>query len=285
LHNGSGKGQEVPIAIFFSLFLKAIITYPMFLLHSNYYYLVVILQVVCVIHCVRKGRQTGWIWFLVFVPLIGSLVYIFVEVFNRQDIQKVQSGMTMVFNPGGSVRRLEENLRFSDTFANRIALADAYLGTGNTDRAIELYESSLEGNFTENEYVLSQLIIAYYQKRRFTDIIPIGKKIYKLPQFARSRAHILYAAALGYAGYYDEAEKEFKTMKGRFANYEARYYYALLLAGTDRANEAKAIFSEMLSELSYLSSRERRYNRNWFRLAKDELNKLSDRNVAELNRN
>jgi hypothetical protein len=265
--------------------LKAIITYPMFPFSTNYYYIIVILQVICVIHCVRKGRQTGWIWFIVFVPLIGCLVYIFTEMFNRHDIQNVQSGVTTVFNPGRSVRRLEENLRFSDTFANRIALADAYLLTGNTDRAIELYESSLEGNFTENEYVLSQLIIAYYQKRRFADIIPIGRKIYNRPQFARSRAHILYAAALGYSGHYEEAEKEFKTMKGRFANYEARYYYALLLAGTDRPNEAKAMFSEMLSELTHLSSRERRYNRNWFQLAKDELYKLSDRNVAELNRN
>jgi hypothetical protein len=183
--------------------------------------------------------------------------------------------MSLVFNPGGSVRKLEENLRFSDTFANRVALADAYLNTGNTDRAIELYESSLTGNFTENEYVLSQLIIAYYQKKRYNDILPIGKKIYNLPQFARSRSHILYAAALGYTGNYDMAEKEFKTMKGRYANYEARYYYALFLAETDRVTDARRLFSEMLGELSHLSSRERRYNRNWFRLAKDQLSKLN----------
>jgi len=188
----------------------------------------------------------------------------------------MQSGIGSVFNPGASVRRLEDNLRFSDTFANRVALADAYLVTRNTDRAIELYESSLTGNFTENEYVLSQLIIAYYQKKRYSDIVPIGKKIYKLPQFARSRSHILYAAALGHIGNYELAEKEFKTMKSRFANYEARYYYALFLAGTDRVSEARQLLNEMLGEVSHLSSRERRYNSSWFKAAKDQLNKLND---------
>ena len=251
----------------------------MFFFNNYYYYIILGLQAICVIHCLKKGRQTNWIWLIVFLPLIGCLIYIFTEIFSNRDIRKVQSGMSSVFNPGGSVKRLEENLKFSDTFANRIALADAYLATHNTDRAIELYETSLTGNFTENEYVLSQLVIAYYEKKRYSDIIPIAKKIYHLPQFARSRPHILYAAALGYLGDHEQAEKEFKTMKGRFANYEARYYYALLLAGTDRVSEARRLFSEMLDEVTHLSARERRYNRDWFRLAKNELHKLDHSTV------
>jgi hypothetical protein len=253
----------------------------MFFFNNYFYFITIALQAICVYHCIRRGRQNNnWIWLIVFLPLIGSLIYIFTEIFTRREMEQMQSGIGSVFNPGGSVRRLEDNLRFSDTFANRVALADACLATGNTDRAIELYESSLTGNFTENEYVLSQLIIAYYQKKRYADVIPVGKKIYKLPQFARSRAHILYAAALGYGGDHDLAEKEFKTMKGKFANYEARYYYGLLLAATDRVSEARRLLQEMLDEVPHLSSRERRYNSNWFRLAKDQLNKLNDQVAA-----
>jgi hypothetical protein len=251
------------------------------LFFSNYIYIITIgLQAVCVIHCMRRGRQNNWIWLIVFLPIVGCLIYIFTEMFNGRDVHRVQSGMSSLFNPGGSVRRLEENLRFSDTFANRVALADAYLFTGNTDRAIELYESSLAGNFSENEHVLSQLIIAYYQKKRYNDLIPIAKRIYYLPQFARSKAHILYAAALGYTGNHERAEVEFKTMKGKYANYEARYYYALLLAGTDRVSEARSLFTEMLNEVSHLSSQEKRYNRNWLRLSKEELAKLNSHTPA-----
>src|SRR5438045_1062417 len=110
---------------------------------NNYFYLVTVgLQAICVIHCIRRGRQNNLIWLIVFLPIVGSLIYIFSEIFTGRDMQQVQSGLGAVLNPGGSVRKLEENLRFSDTFANRVALADAYLSINNTDRAIELYESS-----------------------------------------------------------------------------------------------------------------------------------------------
>ena len=69
-------------------------------------------------------------------------------------------------------------------------------------------------------------------------------------------------------------------MKARFANYEARYYYGLFLVGADRATEARQLLHEMLDEVSHLSSRERRYNSGWFRLAKEQLNKLNDHTTA-----
>ena len=244
--------------------------------NNNYFYFITIgLQAVCAIHCIRKGKQNNWIWIIVFLPVIGSLAYIFTEIFTGKELSNVQSGVGSVFNPGGRIKKLEKNLSFSDTFNNRIVLADAYLAAGQTGKAIELYESSLTGNFTENEYVLCQLVIAYYQVKRYSEIFPVAQKIYKLPQFARSRQHILYATALGYAGHPEQAEKEFKMMKTRFSNYEARYQYSRFLADNKRTAEACDLLREMISESSHLSPRERRYNSNWFTLAKEELKKLS----------
>ena len=87
----------------------------------------------------------------------------------------------------------------------------------------------MEGNFEENEHVLNQLIIAYFQAKRFEEIIPLAKKIYNRPQFARSKAHILYAMALEQTGNSEMAEAEFKMMKARFSNFESRYQYGLFL--------------------------------------------------------
>ena len=128
---------------------------------------------------------------------------------------------------------------------------------------------------TENEYVLCQLIKAYYQVKRYSDIIPVTQKIYKLPQFSLSRQHILYAIALANTGQPGAAEKEFKMMKPRFSNYEARYQYARFMIANDRSDEARLLLKEMISEVSHLSPRERRNNSNWFTLAKEELKKLS----------
>jgi hypothetical protein len=234
------------------------------------------LQAICVWHCVRKGnKQTNRIWLIVFLPLIGSLIYIFTEMFSSRDIQKVQSGIGTVFNPFGTVRKLEANLNFSDTFNNRVALADAYMKTDQTERAIALYESSLTGNFDENEYVLMQLVTGYFLVKRYDDVILTAKKVYDCPQFARSRPHLLYAMAPAYTGSDEQAEKEFMKMKARFSNFESRYQYGRFLAGSDRGPEAKRLFKEMLDEFPHLSGVELRDNRNWFALAKEELKRIN----------
>lgn len=243
---------------------------------ANYYYIIIGLQAICAIHCLRKGTQQKWIWLIIFLPLIGCLIYIFTEMFTRRDVQNVQSGLGAVLNPGGNVKRLEENLRFADTFANRVALADAYLHTGKVDRAIELYESSLTDLFDENEHVIAQLIVAYYMKERYADIIPLAKKIYNRPQFARSRIHTLYAIALDYAGQPAEAEKEFKKMNGKYSYFEARYHYGLFLRRAGRADEAQQTFTAILEEESHLTPRERRYNREWFGKVKEEVKKAGN---------
>src|ERR1700712_2375561 len=182
---------------------------------GNYYYISFIVQAICAIHCIRKGNQQKWLWIIIFLPVIGCLIYLFSEVFTQRDMQQVQSGVGAVFNPSGKIKSLQENLRFTDTFNNRMLLADALLEAGQTDKAIDLYEKSLTGNFADNEQANMQLIIAYYNKKRYEDIVRIAKKIYSLPQFKLSRAHMMYAIALGYTGNNELAEKEFNMMKGR----------------------------------------------------------------------
>lgn len=241
---------------------------------SNFYYITAGLQLICVIHCIRKGNQGKWIWIIVFVPLIGGIAYIFTEMFTGREVRQVQSGLGSLINPSGSIRKLEENLRFSDTFNNRIALADAYLATGQTDKAVELYEGSYTGAFTENEQLLKQLIIAYSLQQRYKDVVTMAKKLYSTPQFARSQAHLLYAMALEHTDKIDEAEKEFKFMNVRYSHFEARYQYGLFLQRGHRIQEAKEIFNSIIDESTHLSSRERSGNRQWIAKAREELKQL-----------
>ena len=242
----------------------------MFFLLSHYYYFIIILQVICVIHCIKKGNQR-WIWFIVFIPLIGCIVYTFTEMFTKREIEQVQTGVSAVFNPSGKIRSLKENLRFRDTFDNRIALADAYLGAGELDSAIELYEQSLVGTFAEHEHGNMQLVRAYFEKGRFEDTVSTTKKVYNLPQFKRTRTNMLYAIALSNINQTEAAEKEFITMIGKFSNYECRYEYGKFLLKTGRKEEAKKLYNEVIDEASHLSSSEKKNNRTWFAKIKEEL--------------
>src|ERR1700761_2308847 len=174
---------------------------------NNYlYYIEICLQVVCALHCIRRGTQGRWLWIIVFLPLIGCIIYIVSEMRPRRSIRAPKIDIGAVINPSAKLKRLEEDLKFTDTFDNRIKLADAYLAANQTDRAIELYEKSLTGAFAENEHGIAQLAVAYYQTERYGDTIKWLKKIYNTHQFARSSTHILYAKALELTGNTEAAE-------------------------------------------------------------------------------
>jgi hypothetical protein len=246
----------------------------MFFFSSTFYIITIILQGICVFHCVRKGNQQNWIWLIVFLPLVGCLVYIFTEILTRNRIASVQSGLGEIIRPSGSIRKLQENLRFSDTFNNRMALADAYLASDRTREAIDLYEDSLTGAFTENEHCIGQLIVAYYREKNYEEVIRLAKRISHLPQFPRSKAQILYAISLGNNKQEDLAEKEFLTLKGRFSNFEARYCYSLFLQQHNRSEDARKILSEIVSEIPQLSRVEKKHHGEWIRLSREALKKM-----------
>jgi hypothetical protein len=238
---------------------------------SYLYYISLALQAICVIHCMRSGNQQKWIWLIVFLPYIGCIVYFFSEILPARNLGNWPSDIGSLLNPAGRIKRLENNLRFTDTFNNRVLLADAYLAAGLTDEAIELYTSSLTGAFTENEHVIKQLIAAYAAQRRYAELIPLAEKIRQFPSFARSGTQIQYARALEYTGDSEGAEREFKKMKARFSAFEARYQYGMFLVRASRDEEARQVFADIAAEAPHLSSREKRYNRAWIIKAKEEL--------------
>jgi hypothetical protein len=248
--------------------------FPILRYFPSYFYLISIaLQAICVIHCVRKNNQQRWIYLIIFLPLIGCIIYFFSEIVTGRDLGSLQTGLGSMLNPTGRIRRLENNLRFTDTFNNRVMLADAYLAAGRTNEAIGLYTSSLTGAFIENDYVIKQLISAYFIQQRYEELIPLAKKIDKHPEFARSKTQLQYACALSYTGDSQGAEREFKKMKTRFSAFEARYQYGLFLLRAGRSEEARNIFRDIADEAPHLSARERRFNRPWILKAKEELNR------------
>jgi hypothetical protein len=218
-----------------------------------------------------------WIWIIIFLPIVGCIAYIFMEMLSGKNMQRIDLGNFFTSRP--SIKRLEDNLRFTDTFNNRVMLADAYLADGQKEKAIGLYESSLTGAFEENEYVRTQLIVAYSATKQYEKVISIAKKISNLPTFPRSRSHMLYAMALERAGQPVQAEKEFLKMQSRFSFYEARYQYGLLLIRANRIDEAKNLFNSMLDESSHLSPRERRNANQYFRLVREELKQLGEKEL------
>ncbi|MCC6370669.1 MAG: PLDc N-terminal domain-containing protein [Bacteroidia bacterium] len=240
----------------------------------EYYYLVIILQAICVFHSIRKGNQSKWIWIIVFLPFVGSLAYIFTEIVKRQHVTSIQSTVVNMVNPTGRISDLEKQFKYSNTFVNRCALADAYLQNGENERAIELYEPGLTGVFQNNEHVIKQLMVAYYNLGRYQDVVNLAPKVSSTMNFSKTRNNLLYAFALEKTGKTDLVEKEYKNMNHRFSNYEARYNYGCFLLRQNRKEDAGLVFYDVVEEGQQMNRREKGENGIWIDKSKEEWSKL-----------
>lgn len=244
-------------------------------LYSSYYFLVIVLQAVCVIHCIRKGNGYNWIWLIVFLPLIGGLIYLFTEIITKREVNSVKTSLDTVIRPSGKIKDLEKRLEFSDTFENRVALADAYLNNNMTDEAILLYEKSRSGVFENDPFLIMQLIRAYFAKEQYDRVIDVTQFIRQSTDFGKSHARVLYALSLENTGCTKEAEAEFAAMKGRYSNYEARFRFAQFLQRQNREKEARSVLEEICNEANRMSSGESRNYREWLRKSREELAKYN----------
>jgi hypothetical protein len=240
----------------------------------SYYYVVLILQGICVIHSIRKGNQSKWIWIIVFLPLIGSIAYIFTDIIKKRHISSLQSGVVSVVNPNGRIRDLEKRFEFTDTFENRVALADAYLENGMNEKAIELYEPALNGLFKNNEHLVKQLVLAYTNVNRYEDIVKICPRITGTINFSKSLTNLQYAVALDKMGFAEAAEKEFISMNRRLINYEQRFFYGEFLVRQEREEDAVLVFQEMLEESKHFNRTERGKSKIWIDRASVEWTRL-----------
>lgn len=238
------------------------------------YFVIIILQALCVLHVINQRKERWWIWFIIFVPVLGSIVYIASEVLRTRDLGNIQQDLSKIVNPGGKIKELEKQLEFSDTHQNKIALADAYLEFGQAEQAIELYESSLTGLFQDDPHVNAQLISAYYHTAAYEKAIDKVQFVAHNKDFQKSSARLHYALSLENVGKIEAAAKELEALDTPYAGYENRIAYGQFLIRHEKKDQAIQIFQEILAEYNHLSKIERRKVRKWFNQAQEELNHL-----------
>ena len=241
---------------------------------SQYYVLIIVLQGICAYHTYRRGTQTKWIWIIVFLPLVGSLIYIFTEIIQRQHVSSVQEGVAAIVNPSGRIRKLEQALKFSDTVANKTALADAYLSSGMYAQAATLYESCLTNLFSNNEQVIKNLIQSYFHLGRFDDILEVAPRVASDLTFPKSPANLMYAIALEKCSKPEHAEREYAKLNLRFSNYEARYRYGMFLLSAGRKNDALKILQGVADEAQHMTNAEKGSSKSWIQKTEQTLKNM-----------
>lgn len=239
-----------------------------------YYYLILALQAYCGYHAYKNKNDYYWYFAIIFLPLVGCLIYLFVNVIRKGDIDKVQEGFVSVINPSKKILDLEKKFKFAETFENQVALADAYLEAEHFEKAIENYEASLKDVFQTDFYATSKLEEAYYFSSRFNEAIACAEKIKDMPKFKKSRAAFLYALALEKTGKEREAEEYLQTFDAPYSRYQERLELAKFYIRNAKKDNARQLLKEIVMESEGMSKPSLRNNRILIKKAKELLTTL-----------
>jgi hypothetical protein len=235
-----------------------------------------LVQIGFAVHAIRRGYSLFWVFLIVFVPLIGCLLYIIMvllpEALQSRTAYQGARAIRKALDPGKELRELRQALEISDTVGNRAALAAAYLRQGMTDEAIRLYESSLTGMYRTDPELLSGLAAAYVQAQRYDRAKETLEALYAAnPDYDNPDVRLLKARTLAELGDTDQALAAYAGLMQTASGAEVKCRYALLLKKVGRTAEAEALFREILKDATLGNRRSAELNREWVETAKREL--------------
>lgn len=226
-----------------------------------YYYFILALQGFCIYHVIKNKNDYYWAFIIFILPVIGAIIYLITQVYNKKDANKIQEEITAILVPSKRVNDLERQLQFSDTYQNRVNLADAYLEMKDYNNAINNYEIALKDKSQKKYYIVKQLVKSYFGLEDYRKVIDFAKIIENEPEFRSSKAQFIYGLALEKEGEIDKAEFALREIDLRYSNYQERLLLAKFLLSNNKKEDAKSILEAILTESQHMTKPNKRLYR------------------------
>lgn len=242
------------------------------------YIAVILLQIMFVVHAVRNGRGTMWIWIIVFVPVVGCAAYFITQVLPElhrdPTVRKAQNRLARAIDPERELRKLKDELAIADTQQNRMRLADECLEMRMYDDALGLYQRCLSGpNVDPNDpKVMLRIAEVYFRKGDSAMARATLDNLRKAnPSFRSADGHLLYARSVEACGDVNAAREEYEALVQYYPGEEARVRYALLLKNGGQTEQARALFDETLIRARRSPKHYQRMQKQWIDMARSNL--------------
>ena len=238
------------------------------------YYLIIAIKVFCLYHVYKNHKPYYWFFVIFLIPVAGAIFYIITQVLTTRDVNTFQKEITSIVNPTKKIKDLEKKIEFTDTYANRMDLADAYFGITAYQNAISNYEKTLEDEVQNSTYSHQQLILCYFQLKDFKKVIHHVEKIKSKPDFKGSVQQFCYGLALRENGNLGLAEAQLKEIDRPYSNYSERLELAKFYLENNRREEGKSILEDINNEAQHMTKPNRRLFRQTINEAEQILKTL-----------
>jgi hypothetical protein len=231
----------------------------------------IILQVVALIHFIRRRPDTYWLFIIIFLGPLGAAVYIFMEVVP--DLGLLRQSFE-VFPRRKRIRQLEALVLENPAAGNYEELGDLYLEERNFARARECFDKAIQSR-ADLPDAFFRRGIAKVELRDFAGAVPdLEHVVSRDPKYNSNRAAGLLAHAYANSGQTEKAEKLFQEVTQRSTLSETQYNYAAFLAAQGRTAEAREWTKRILAKKPTMPGYLRRRERPWFRRANGLLKRL-----------
>ena len=235
---------------------------------SGFLFLSIAIQAGLIIHVIKTGRNTIWIWVLALLSLPGALAYIAVEILpellRSRAAQRTARGLRQAVDPGRELRRYENEARVAGNVASRQRYAEELVRHERYEEAIGQYREALTGLYEHDPNLMLGLAQAQFGKGDASAArTTLDELIRHNPDFRSPAGHLLYARALEAEGNVPKALEEYAVLAPSYPGAEASVRYAQLLQAQGRRAEAQKVARELLEQARIAPGHYRRAQRPW----------------------
>jgi hypothetical protein len=234
--------------------------------------LLMVVQITLIVHAAKTGRFNPWGYILIFLPGLGALAYIAVELapqwFGSPQGQRTRGRVVKTLDPERRYRELADQLAAVDTIGTRGALAEECLALGKYWAALEHYNEILTRPMGDEPIYTLGRARAEFGLGRFQDsVATLDELRRKWPDYESAEGHLLYARGLEGSGRLEEAADEYAAVSKYYAGAEARVRYGLLLQRLGRDAEARTLLAELLAQMRRAPRYVRKVQAEWIAMA------------------
>jgi hypothetical protein len=212
-----------------------------------------IIQATLIIHVIRTGRPSWWIFFILFAPFIGSGIYILLEILPSTGIfpalRKAEQKVVKAMDPTRELRAAQDAFDLSATVGNRLRLADASVEMGDYTNAEGLYRDCLHGQFVDDPAALLGHARTLVELGRNQEALDRINQLRVLGREGPAEA-LVYARAAEALGQTADAEDAYAFAAPRIPTLEAQARYIRFLRQAGKEIEATRELQEFDARLS-----------------------------------
>ena len=230
-----------------------------------------ILQVLAIVHFIRRRPDGIWLWVIIFLGPIGALAYLFMEVLP--DLTLLRQSMEG-YGRRKRIKYLEAVVEQNPAAGNYEELADLYLEEKKFARARECYDRAITPRSDSRDAIYRRGIAEIHLGDFAAAVRDLETAVTSDRKYDFHRAIALLAHAYAHTGRAAEADALFQEATATSTLSETYLNYATFLAAQNRSTEAREWAQRILAKKPTMPRYLQRRERPWFRKASALLKRL-----------